>query len=231
MPLRTQAKIRRDINRLDALITEHAPVHPPLAAIQPEVSAAAENVNSKWRAYQNAAITLSRELKERDTAVAAVLKWARSWRGVVLIKIPGAESNIHEIPANGATADDVLRHASDIQALIETRPEAESFREQALAELGTQLDDAKRETKEATLALPAKETAREAYGTSTIEANTVLVRASEIVRNIFGPKSREYKQFIGRATPKEEEQDDHDSDVGEDDDLDTEVGGDGENEK
>lgn len=218
MPLRSQAKIRRDINRLHALIGEHRAVHAELDAIEPEVSASTTLVNETWRAYQDAAVTASKEIRERNVAITDLLRWSRSWRNVVVIKVPGARENIRELPATGATPDDLVRLATDLQVLIVTRPQAAAFKEKAIAQLGTKIEDASRETKEATLAVPAKQAARTAYARATAEANLLLVEASDIVRNVFGPKSREYKQFIARATATEEAEDDRDSDEGEDDD-------------
>lgn len=220
MPSRSQKMIRRDTNRLSALIDEHAPVHAELAAIQTDVTDAATNVNGKWRAYQAAAIASSKETGERDTVVAALLKWSRSWRGVVAIKIKGAAANIHEIPANGATPDDVAQQANDIKEIIVTNPAAEPFRENALAQLGTKIEDAKRETAEASIAVPAKQKAADEFAHATLEANTLLVEGSKVIRNIFGEKSREYKQLIKRANTKEEAKDDADEDEGDDEDTD-----------
>ncbi len=225
MPLRTQTKIRRDINRLGDLVDEHATTMAPLRAIQPEVGAARSKVNSTWQAYRNAAITARKEIVERDSAVAQLNTWNRTWRSVVMIKIPGASESIHVLPASGATADDVVRVGNDLKELIETRAEAEPFREDALADLGTKLEDADRETKEATVAVPKKEKAADDYSQATLEANAVLVEASKAVRNIFGATSREYKQFIARASAAEDAEDDEDSNTGEDDDSTNEGGG------
>ena len=167
-------------------------------------------------------MTAGKEIKERNAAIPPLLTWSRTWRSVVLIRIPGALESIRDLPANGATADDVVRLATDLRDLIGTRVEAAAFREQAIAQLGTMIEDTARETAEATAALPAKQAARGAFSKATLEANAVLVRASEIVRNLFGPTSREYKQFIARAKASEEEEDDTDSDTGEDG-SDTEV--------
>lgn len=203
MPLRSQAKIRRDINRLDALIAEHAAVHAALAAIQPEVSAAAARVNTTWRAFQSAAITASREIEERDSASAALLSWARAWRGVVIIKVPGALENIRDLPASGATPDDVVRLATDLKTIIDTRPQAEPFRASANAELGTKLEDAARETKEANAALPAKQAARAAFAAATLEPTRSSSRAARLCGTSSAPsRASTSSSSRARARPR-----------------------------
>lgn len=223
MPARSQKRIRRDIKRLKGVVDEHAVGKEELDAIKPDVDQHVDAVDTTWQAYQAASIKSTKELGERDAAVSPLLKWARSWRGVVKIKVPGASANIREIPADGATPDDVINQASDIQALISTNPAAASFRERALAKLGTKLEDAKRENTEAKAAVPAKEVAEDAFAEATLAANFILVEGSKIVRNVFGPKSHEYKRLVTRKRTKEEEEEDAQDEDGDDDDEETNV--------
>ena len=224
MSKRSQKRIRRDLKRLKGVVDEHAVAHAELDVIKEDVDQHVEAVDTTWRASQAASIKSTKELKERDVAATPLLKWARSWRGVIKIKVPGASANIRELPTDGATPDDVINQASDIQALISTNPAAAPFRERALAKLGTKLEDAKRENTEAKAAVPAKEQAEDAFAEATLAANFILVEGSRIVRNIFGPKSYEYKRLITRKRTKEEEEEDaEDEDDDEDDEEETNV--------
>jgi hypothetical protein len=129
----------------------------------------------------------------------------QDWRSIVLLIISGASDNIRNLPATGAISNDIIHVAEDMQSFNQDNNEGESFRQSALDALGTKLDDAKKETSEATQALPIEAAARSAYTEACIEANTILVRGSEVVRSIFGRTSPEYKQFITRAGSIEEE--------------------------
>lgn len=206
MPARTQAMIRRGINRLNALVSQHSETHAPLAVIKPLVETAAQKVNDAYQSYQQAAVTGDKERAERDTAIAVLLDWVQHWRPVVMMLVSGASDNIRNLPSSGATPDDVIHVAEDMQAFIQENTEAAAFREQAISDLGTKLDDARKETSEAVQALPAEAAARSAYSEACIEANGVLVRSLDIVRAIFGRTAPEYKQFIGRASASEEEE-------------------------
>lgn len=145
MPARSQKRIRRDLKRLNGVVDEHAVAHDELDAIKPDVDQHVEEADPKWQAYQAASIDPTRELKERDAAATPLLKWARSWRGVIKIKVPGASENIRELPTDGGTADDVINQATDLKSLISKSPAAATFREKALAQLGTRLEGAARE--------------------------------------------------------------------------------------
>ena len=85
----------------------------------------------------------------------------------------------------------------------------------AISDLGDTLDNAKKETAEATAALPAESVAREVYAEACLKANSVLIRGTEIVRAIFGRTSPEYKQFIARSTNKETDEVEEESQIGE----------------
>lgn len=190
---------------MNDLIKRYSGKYAPLEAIAAIVEAVAEKVNSSYQTFQQAAVSGDKERDERDSAVGVLLTWVQDWRPVVMLIISGASDNIRNLPATGATPDDIIHVAEDMQSFIQENAEAESFRQSALDALGTKLDDAKKETTEATQALPIEAAARSAYTEACIEANTILVRGSEIVRSIFGRTSPEYKQFITRAGAVEEE--------------------------
>lgn len=208
MPARSQKQIRHDLKRLKGIVDEHAPVHEGLAAIKDAVDARVADVDAKWQALVQARLTSTTEIKQRDDALGPLEHWARIWRSVVVVKVPGAQENIRTIPADGATVDDIINAAADIKHLIETHAAAEPFRDKALAALGTKLEDAQRENAEAKLAVPAMLKAAEAFADSTLAANALLVEGSRIVRNIFGANSHEYKRLVRRKRTKSEEEDD-----------------------
>ena len=205
MPARTRAMIRRAINRLNELIKRYAGTYAPLVAVAGIVEKAAEKVNSTFQAFQKAAVYGDKERAERDTASGILLNWIQDWRPVVMMMVSGASENIRSLPASGATPDDIIHVAEDMQTFIQDNSDAESFRQNAQDDLGSKLEDAKKETSEAAQALPEEAAARTAYTEACMEANTVLVRGSEIVRSIFGRTSPEYKQFITRASAAGEE--------------------------
>ena len=84
--------------------------------------------------------------------------------------------------------------------------DAAIFSEKALTHLGETLEKAKKETEEATEALPAETSARTLYSEACADANTVLVKSLYVVRAVFGPKSPEFKQFIAKKSQKEEDE-------------------------
>lgn len=201
MPARSQSLIRRDINRLSETIQRHGDTHPPLTAIAPMVHEAAEKINSAWQKYQQAAVAGSKEREDRDSRVKDLLNWIQRWRPALLMIIPGADANIHRLPPNGATPDDVIRVAEDMQALIQEKGDG---LQPALEDLGDAITLAKTETTEATAALPAEAEARKIFSDTCLDANGILVRGSEIIRAIFGRTSPEYRQFIARSSKEEE---------------------------
>lgn len=215
MPSRSQAKIRRDINRLKEEVHRNASSHPVLGVLKPRIDATCAEVNARWQDYQQAVTNADRERAERDTTVDTVRQWVQRWRPAVLLLVPGAAENLRALPSGGATADDLLRVAEDLHQYIANNPGAEALRSAALEEVDGQIETARREVSEATAARPAETAAREAYTQASIEANAVLVRGSEVVRAIFGPTSPQYKQFIARATDAEETEASDEAAVGE----------------
>ena len=215
MPSRNQTQIRRDINRLKETIDRHDQENPSLAAIKPLVDESTTSVNSAWQNYQSAAVKGDKERRERDDAVSLLISWIQRWRPVVMLKVPGAAMNIRNLPASGATPDDVIRVAEDLLKFISENPATESFRTQANQELGEGIAAARKETSEATAALPEEAAARQAYSEACLNANAVLVRGLDIIRAIFGRTSPEYKQFIARASAREEEEIARESALGE----------------
>ena len=205
MPSRNQQMIRRDINRLKDTLERHRETHKSLAAIHPVVSSAAESVNRSWQTYQASAVVGDKEREERDESIKILLDWIQSWRPIMLMLIPGASSNIRQLPPTGATPDDVIRVAEDMAELIKGNPGADSFREEALNALGEKIDAARKETSEASAALPAEAAARQAFSEATLSANTVLIPGTDAIRAIFGRTSPEYKQFIARDRASEED--------------------------
>jgi hypothetical protein len=198
--------IRRDINRLNETVERHKDAQPALAAICPAVLQASDNVNKAWQDFQAIALAGNKEREERDSAIELLIGWIQRWRPVVLLTIPGADANIKNLPSTGATPDDVIRVAEDMAKIINDNPGGQGFRESTVSDLGTALEDAKKETADATAVLPAEAEARSVYSEACLEANPVLTRGLEIVRATFGRTSPEYKQFIARAAKEEEEE-------------------------
>jgi hypothetical protein len=215
MPSRSQAIIRRQINRLNMLIKEQAGSVPALTAIAAIVEDITNKINNLWQAFQSAVVSGDKERQERDTAIRLLLDWVQSWRPVIMITAESAASNLRSLPAGGATPDDVILVAEDMVKFIESNADMEGCRETAIASLGGLLENARKETSEATAAYPAEAAAREAYSEACIEANTILTRCLSIVRAAFGRTSPEYKQFIARSSAKEEEEIEAESNIGE----------------
>ena len=117
--------------------------------------------------------------------------------------------------AEFSETDDVIRTAEDMAEFIKGNPGAESFRSEAMAALGEMIAAAKKETAEASDALPAEAAARQAYSEACLAANSILTRGTEVIRALFGRTSREYKQFIARTGAKEEAEIEEESLVGE----------------
>ena len=205
MPSRTQQMIRRDINRLKDTIERNKETHKSLAAIHSIVSSAAESVNKTWQTYQGNAVVGDKERGERNESIKIVLDWIQSWRPIMLMLIPGASSNIRQLPPTGATPDDVIRVAEDMVELINGNPGAESFREEALNALEEKIDAARKETSEASAAWPAEAAARQAFSGACRSANDILIPGTDAIRAIFGRTSPEYKQFIARDRASGEE--------------------------
>jgi hypothetical protein len=59
--------------------------------------------------------------------------------------------------------------------------------------------------------LPSKGAARDTYTEISLEANSIPIPDTEIVRTIFGRTFPEYKQFISRASKSEEDEIDKES--------------------
>jgi hypothetical protein len=215
MPLRNQSTIRRDINRLDNTVQHRKSEHPALEAISDITSEIVEKINTIWQAYQAISVQGDKERKERDLAIRKLIKWVQRWRSVIMMRIPGASDNIHKLPSKGATPDDVIRVADDIIKFINTNQSAEPFRTSAIDELGDMLENARKETDEATHILPEETATRNAYTDVCLEANSILIPGTEIIRAIFGRTSPEYKQFIARASKSEEDEIDKESNTGE----------------
>ncbi|MBN2039369.1 MAG: hypothetical protein JW864_04970 [Spirochaetes bacterium] len=207
MPSRNNSMIRRDINRLAALIANSGESVPALNAVSGLVNGAAADVNSTWKAYQSAAVQGDREREERESAINVLVTWIQHWRPVILMLVPGAGKNLRTLPSKGATPDDVIRVAEDMADFMRAEPNASEFFETAEADLGDKLDNAKKETNDAAFILPDEMAARDSYSEACIEANSILVRCLHIVRSAFGSTSPEYKQFIARESSTEEEDD------------------------
>jgi len=214
MPARSQARIRREINRMAELI-EREGSNPALGAIAPIVKDTAAQLNAAWQNYQQAAVSADKERSERDSAVAQIRTWIQRWRPILLLTTPGAESNTRGLPPSGSTPDDTLRVARDLMTFMEETPSTASFREAAREDLGSKLEAAQRETHEATQSLPNEEGARAALTEASVNANRVLVRGIEVVRAIFGPASANYRQFMSRETGAEAEEEDALTEAGE----------------
>ena len=206
MPHRTQALIRRGINRLYNTLLRNKDAYPVLAAILAIVAEHMNRVNESWQEFQSKAVAGDKERAERETAVGRLVSWIQQWRPVVLLLVPGASDNIRNLPSGATTSDDVARVAEDLVTFIKTNDSAASFRESALNDLGDDVEAVKKETKDAAAALPAEAAARERYSDACVAANTVLVKGTEVIRSIFGRTSPEYKQFIQRESGEEEEE-------------------------
>ena len=122
-----------------------------------------------------------------------------AWRPIVLYTVPGAEQNVHALPPSGSTPDDLIRAAGDLGKFIKENPGTGAYRKAALDALGDLLDKAKKESSEATVALPEETRARAAFTEAALAANALVVRGSEVVRALFGPHSPEYRQFIDHS--------------------------------
>ena len=203
MPVRSQEKIRRDINRLKDLIEREKNNHPSLNAILPKVSSACNDVNKTWQQYQGLSTKESKEIEERDKSIWKIKKWIQKWRPVLLIIIKGADKNLENLPSRGTTHDDTIRVAEDMAKLINENKEAASFKEFAINELGNKLENAKKELEDSTEVKPEKSNIRKKYSKNCRLANDILVKALLTVKAIFGRTSPEYKQFITKSTNKE----------------------------
>ncbi len=215
MPSRNQSMIRRDINRLKDTVERRQAEHPVLTAIQTLVTDAANAINSAWQQYQDAAVAGDKERQERDNAVTTLLGWMQRWRPVLLMVVPGANTNLRKLPSSGATPDDIIRVAEDMATFINSNAGAESIRTGATDGLGDKIASARKETVEASAALPAEAIARQAYTDACEAANPVLIRGTEVIRAIFGRTSPEYKQFIARGSAAEEAELENETMVGE----------------
>ncbi len=214
MPSRTLVRIRRDINRLESTIDDNKDAQPALAALEPLVHAQAALVNKAWQRYQGAAVQGDKERAERDTALGKLHDWMGAWRPVLLYTVPGAEQNVRTLPPSGATPDDLIRAAGDIAAFIKENPGTAAYRKAALDQLGNLLDQARKDTDEANVALPAETAARAAFSEAALAANTLVVRGSEVVRALFGAHSPQYRQFIDHS-PADQQQESADASAGE----------------
>jgi hypothetical protein len=187
--------------------------HKVFSTMSQLVSKTTNDVNTAWQDYQAVSVQGDEERKEREEALDILIKWSQRWRYMLLMFVPGVILNIHKIPSRGATPDDFIRVAEDVIKLINSNKNAEPIRADAMEDLGDKLENAKKETAEATAILPAETHARNHLTDTCILANNILVRGTEIVRSIFGPTSPEYKQFIARASASDSEDEDDDSEV------------------
>lgn len=215
MPSRNLAIIRRDINRLHDLMQEHIETEPALAAVAELVQQKKDEVNSCFQKFQSAAVTGDKERDEHDEAITILLKWIQKWRPVILTLVPGADSNLKNLPSGAATPDDIIRVAEDMVKFINSDNSAASFRAKAIDAMGDKLTSAQKETKEAIWALPVETKAQSDYTKACLDANPVLVKCLKIVKAAFGPTSPEYKQFIARKSAREEDEIDRESELGE----------------
>jgi len=216
MAVRSQAIIRRGINRLDELIQDNAQAYPVFSAIAPAVNTAKNSLNEAWQNFQSTAVAGDRERAERNEVIDSLNEWIQQWRSVIFLLVPGADENIHNLPSGGGTPDDIIRTAQDILKFIKTNSDTGSFSEEAIKDLGDKIETAIKETDEATEALPEEALTRNLYSEACIDANKILVRSLNVVRSVFGHKSPEYKQFTIRASKKEEEEIDREILVGSD---------------
>jgi len=199
--------VRRDINRLNELVSRESGNHPALGSVADIVATATAGVNSARQAYQGVAVRGDKEREERELAVGRLMEWIQQWRPVIMLRVPGADQNIRTLPARGAVPDDIIRVAQDMLEFMNNNTACGDFSETAVNSLGSLLEDAKKETSEASAVLPEEAVARDAYTEACLEANTVLVRTLDIVRSLFGRTSPEYKQFIARDSSGSEEED------------------------
>jgi hypothetical protein len=197
------------------LIKDRAAQVPALLAIAGLVENVTDQVNNAWQTYQAASVSGDKERQERDESVSLLLDWVQSWRPVIMLVSEGAEANLRNLPAGGATPDDIILVAGDMLNFINENADMESYRERAIESLGERLENARKETAEATAALPSEVGARDAYSEACIEANAILTRSLGIVRAAFGRTSPDYKQFISRASAKEEEEIEAEANFGE----------------
>lgn len=77
-----------------------------------------------------------------------------------MMSIPGADSNIHNLPDGAPTPDDIARVAEDMVKIINFDPAAASYRQNAADDLGDSITNARKETSEASTALLSEVSAR-----------------------------------------------------------------------
>lgn len=203
MPSRSQAIIRRHINRLYAEVNRHLDTHPGLAALQPVVAQQAEQLNQAWQAYMSVIQTGDQERVERNNAIDRLFVRVRIWRPLTLAILPTAQQSLKKMPSQNSTPTDVIAVAQDLLNFLQEKEALAGVREQAIAGLGTQLEDAVRENNEATASLRLEDVAREHYTEASLEANRVLVHSLSMIRAIFGNTSPVYRQFIQNESADE----------------------------
>jgi len=104
----------------------------------------------------------NKERQERDDAIRRLIQWIQTWRPVIFITVPGAETKIRALPSSGAPPDDVIRVVEDMSLFIQKQESIITFKESALNELNSLIESARKETAEATAALPQEAVARQA---------------------------------------------------------------------
>lgn len=196
MPSRNQALVRRHINRLQAELSRHLDTQPGLAALHPIVTQHAEQLNQAWQDYLSIVQTGDQERVERDNAIDQLFVWVRIWRPLTLTILPTAKQSLKDMPTQNATPTDIIAVAKDLLHFLEEKEALANIREQAVTGLGTKLEDAIRETDEATASLRLEDVAQEHYSELSVEANRVLVHGLSMIRAIFGSTSPVYRQFI-----------------------------------
>lgn len=211
MPSRSQKRIRRDINNLKDTV-ENNPDNPVLTNLKPVVVTASDEVNNTWQDVVDTGVKQNKEAFERDSVLGQGKTWLQSWRPLILILVPGAAENLKIIPSGAPTVGTLLSVIIDTRDFVLNYRDNEdnplSFAEAAITDLGTLVEDIKREGSEAHTALIEEERAEQAFKKATDAANTIVVQGSRIVRAIFGATSPDYKRLIARSTKKNKKKDD-----------------------
>lgn len=166
------------------------------------------------------------ERKERDAAVVPLGGIYDTVRSTTLARLPHAD--VSDRSKSLGTPDDVINAAEKLEDLLcevggvdedhpldgtgEQAPTGEAWALDLLRELRGPLSAAVKEADEASMASAALQKAQEACELARALLHTRIVAFRRVVRDAYGPESREYHSLRDRRMPGDDEGDDDDDD-------------------
>ncbi len=220
MAKRTYSMDGRRADRAERIIKQSTDTAIKVAA--PPVSEAAGKFNTADTELTKVTDAEGRERRERDTAAEPLGRVYDKVRSATLARLPHAQ--VSGRAKSFTTPDDLINGAEKIEDLLcvaggvdedhpldgtgPNAPTGEKWARDLLKELQGPLSAAVKEADEASAASAALQKAQQARADARAVFHARLVPFRRVVRDVYGPQSREYHSLRDRNMPDDEDEQD-----------------------